>query len=184
MRARMLSCALLVVCVGTAAAPPTDTWRGTLHQEIPALGHRNWVVVADSAYPLQIAHGIETVQTGATQEEVLKAVLQELSAAKHVSPTIFLDAELPFVPEGKAPGVTAYRKQLKQLFGPLKSQSVPHEQLIKTLAEAGGTFHILILKTTLTVPYTSVFFRLDCKYWGEEDEQELRKAMQSGSSGN
>jgi hypothetical protein len=178
----MLACALLVVCAGAAAAPTESTWRGTLHKEIPALGHRNWVVVADSAYPLQIAPGIETVQTGATQEEVLKAVLQELSSAKHVSPTVFLDAELPFVPEEKAPGVTAYRNQLKVLFGPLKTQSVPHEQLIKTLADAGGTFHVLILKTTLTVPYTSVFFRLDCKYWNEEDEQELRKAMQG--SGN
>ena len=181
MRAKLLVCALLFVCVG-ATATPTDTWRSALHKEIPALGHRNWIVVADSAYPLQVAAGIETIETGATQEEVLKAVLQELSSAKHVSPTIFLDAELPFVPEGKAPGVTAYRGQLKELFGPLKSQSVPHEQLIKTLADAGSTFHILILKTTLTVPYTSVFFRLDCKYWGDEDEQELRKAMQRSGS--
>lgn len=181
MRARILACALLVVGAGAAAAP-TDTWRSTLHKEIPALGHRNWVVVADSAYPLQISPGIETVQTGATQEEVLKAVLQELSAAKHVSPAVFLDAELPFVPEGKAQGVTAYRNQLKELIGPLKAQSVPHEQLIKTLAEAGGTFHILILKTTLTVPYTSVFFRLDCKYWSDEDERELRRAMQQDGS--
>ena len=178
MRARIFVCTLLWFC-GVAAGAPTDTWRGTLHKEIPALGHRNWVVVADSAYPLQIAPGIDTIETSATQEEVLKAVLQELSAAKHVSPTVFLDAELPFVPEGKAPGVTAYRNQLKDLFGPLKTQSVLHEQLIKTLAEAGGTFHILILKTTLTVPYTTVFFRLDCKYWSEQDEQELRQAMRA-----
>ena len=139
------------------------------------------MVVADSAYPLQTAAGIETIETGATQEEVLKTVLQELSASKHVSPAIFLDAELPFVPEGKAPGVTAYRNQLKALFGSMKAQSVPHEQLIKTLGEAGSTFHILILKTTLTLPYTSVFLRLDCKYWGEEDEKALREAMRAGA---
>lgn len=176
MRARAFACALLIVCAAATAAP-NDAWRATLHREMPALGHRNWVVVADSAYPLQTASGIETIETGATQEAVLKAVLEELSSAKHVSPTVFLDAELPYVPEKKAPGVTAYRTQLKEMFGPLKPQSVPHEQLIKTLAEAGGTFHILILKTTLTVPYTSVFLRLDCKYWNEEDEKELREAM-------
>ena len=181
MRARMFTCALLMFCA-VAKGAPNETWRSTLHKEIPALGHRNWVVIADSAYPFQTGPGIETVQTGATQEEVLKTVLQELSSAKHVSPAVFLDAELPFVPEGRAPGVTAYRKQLKQLFGPLQTQSIPHEQLIKTLAEAGGTFHILILKTTLTVPYTSVFLRLDCKYWGEEAEQELRQAMRQNDA--
>lgn len=180
MKARMLASALLVFCAA-AAASPTETWRTALHKEMPALGHRNWVVVADSAYPLQTAPGIETIETGATQEEVLKAVLQELALAKHVRPTVFLDAELPYVPEGKAPGVAAYRSQLKELLGPAQAQSLPHEQLIKTLAEAGATFHILILKTTLTVPYTSVFLRLDCKYWGEEDEKELREAMRAGT---
>lgn len=181
MRARMLTCVLLMFCAGATGAQ-SETWRSTLHREIPALGHRNWVVIADSAYPLQTAPGIETVQTGATQEEVLRTVLQELSSAKHVSPAVFLDAELPFVSEGRAPGVTAYRRQLKELFGSLQTQSVPHEQLIKTLAEAGGTFHILVLKTTLTVPYTSVFLRLDCKYWAEEAEEELRQAMRQNKA--
>lgn len=180
MKAKMVAGALLALSAA-AGAVPTDSWRDTLHREMPALGHRNWVVVADSAYPLQTAPGIETIETGATQEEVLKAVLQELASAKHVSPAIFLDAELPFVPERRAPGVTAYRNELKELFGSMNAQSVPHEQLIETLAEAGTTFHILILKTTLTVPYTSVFLRLDCKYWGEEDEKELRQAMRAGA---
>jgi hypothetical protein len=43
--------------------------------------------------------------------------------------------------------------------------------------QAGNTFHILILKTTLTVPYTSVFLRLDCKYWSDAAEDQLRQAM-------
>jgi len=36
----------------------------------------------------------------------------------------------------------------------------------------------LLLKTKLTLPYTSVFFRLDCGYWTDEAETQLRKDFQ------
>jgi hypothetical protein len=29
----------------------------------------------------------------------------------------------------------------------------------------------------MTIPYTSVFFELDCGYWNAEAEQRLRQAM-------
>ena len=45
----------------------------------------------------------------------------------------------------------------------------------------GKTFHIVILKTTLTVPYTSVFLQLNCKYWSDDAEGQLRKAMSAGA---
>jgi hypothetical protein len=45
--------------------------------------------------------------------------------------------------------------------------------------QAGNTFHILILKSTLRVPYTSVFLRLDCKYWSDSAENQLRQAMKN-----
>jgi hypothetical protein len=45
------------------------------------------------------------------------------------------------------------------------------------LDEAGKTFNVLILKTNLTLPYTSVFLELDCGYWSEEAEQRLRAAL-------
>jgi hypothetical protein len=35
----------------------------------------------------------------------------------------------------------------------------------------------LIVKTDMTIPYTSVFFELDCGYWNAEAEQRLRQAM-------
>jgi hypothetical protein len=38
---------------------------------------------------------------------------------------------------------------------------------------------VLLLKTDLTLPYTSVFIRLDCGYWSDEAEQQLRAAIES-----
>ena len=156
-----------------------NDWRVRLHEELPLLGHRNWIAVVDSAYPLQTSAGIETVNTNADQLEVVKAVLDQLGQAKHVRPVIFTDAELKFVPESDAAGVTAYREALTNLVGKTEAQSLPHEEIISKLDEAGKTFHILVLKTNLTIPYTSVFIRLECAYWKPDAEKRLREAMAS-----
>ncbi len=160
---------------------PGADWRQTLDRELPLLGHRNWIVVADSAYPAQTSPGVQTIWTGTSQLEALKTVLAALDHAKHVRPAIQIDAELEHVPEALAPGVEAYRSSLKSLLKDRRVQAVPHEQLIARLDEAGRTFRVLILKTDLTIPYTSVFFQLDCGYWGPEAEKQLRSAMTPGA---
>jgi len=168
--------AAAVTCVAADKHSSTD-WHARLQQELPLLGHRNWIAIVDSAYPLQTSGGIETVNTDADQLEVVKAVLDELSKAKHVRPVVFTDAELKFVPETEAHGVTAYRDALANLLSKSDAQSLPHEEIISKLDEAGKTFHILILKTRLTIPYTSVFLRLECGYWPADAEKRLREAM-------
>ena len=152
-------------------------WRARLNGELPLLGHRNWIAVVDSAYPLQTSAGIETVETGSDHLDVVRMVLDQIGKAKHVRPVIFTDAELAAVPERDATGVTAYREALSKVLGARKTQSLPHEEIIVKLDEAGKTFHILVLKTNLTIPYTSVFIRLDCGYWSAEQEQRLREKM-------
>lgn len=52
-----------------------------------------------------------------------------------------------------------------------------HEQIIARLDEAGKQFRVLIFKSTLRVPYTSVFLELDCGYWSEDSENRLRDAQ-------
>ena len=167
----------LAATSASAGKPQSNDWRARLHDELPLLGHRNWIAVVDSAYPLQTSAGIETVDTNADQLEVVKTVLYQLAKARHVRPIIFTDAELKAVPESDAAGVTAYREALTNLLGKTEAQSLPHEEIISRLDEAGKTFHILVLKTTLTIPYTSVFIRLECGYWSADAEKRLREAM-------
>ncbi|HXP61606.1 MAG TPA: hypothetical protein VN829_14005 [Dongiaceae bacterium] len=173
---------LVLLLAGCQSAPvrPDAAWRQTLERELPVLGHRNWIVIADSAYPAQTSPGVETLYTGSTQLDTLKAVLAALDRAKHVRPMVHIDAELEYVPEALAPGVAAYRSGLKSLLKDRAVLTLPHEQLIAKLDEAGRTFHVLILKTDLTIPYTSVFLQLDCGYWGPEAEKQLRAAMVQG----
>jgi hypothetical protein len=156
---------------------PGWNWKTLLEDRVPLFGHRNWIVIADSAYPAQTAFGIETVVSNADHFQVLQAVLQELDRSKHITPIVHLDRELQFVPEADALGISAYREQLAALLGGRPVQREPHEQIIAKLAEVSQDFRVLIIKTNLALPYTSVFLQLDCAYWSPEAERKLRSAM-------
>lgn len=156
-------------------------WKDTLNARLPLYGHRNWIVVADSAYPDQSSPGIETIASGTDQVEVLNEVFRSLAESRHVKPTASIDQELEFVPESAAPGVSEYRSQLKDLLRGQQASTLPHEEIIGKLDQAGQRFKVLIIKTTMTIPYTSVFLQLDCGYWTAEQERHLREAIRAQS---
>src|SRR5579863_7517543 len=104
---------ILIVMTGTLAVKAQTGWQQKVTDELPLMGHRNWIVVVDSAYPLQTSSGVETVETSTDQLVVLDYVLGAIKSSKHVRPLVHTDAELRYVPESKAPGVDQYRKDLK-----------------------------------------------------------------------
>ncbi len=152
-------------------------WQSRFSEIVPEYGHRNWIVVADSAYPKQSASGIETIATGKGQLEVLNVVLEAIDQAPHVQAIVMLDAELNSVPEADAPGVTAYRNALKKALKDKQVKVMPHEDIISQLDKDSKIFNVLLLKTDLTIPYTSVFLQLDCGYWTAEKEKRLRETL-------
>ena len=176
----LLPVTLLAGMLPARAASPD--WNQKLAEAMPLLGHRNWILVVDSAYPLQTSPGIETIETNASQIEVVRAVMAAIDHSIQVRPVIFMDAELPFISDADAPGASAYREQVGQLLrGYPLIGSLRHEKIISNIDEAGKTFHVLVLKTNMTIPYTSVFIRLDCKYWSADQERSLRSSMRSTS---
>lgn len=174
MMRRFIGFVALALLAGCAT---TSTWEQAVDERIPEYGHRNWIVVADSAYPKQSAPGIETIYTDAGQVEVLKQVLQIVDAADHIRPVIMLDAELDYVKEEAVPGVEVYRNELKKIFGDRQVKVMPHEEIIGKLDEGAKLFNILLLKTDMMIPYTSVFIELDCGYWNADKEAELRRII-------
>jgi D-ribose pyranose/furanose isomerase RbsD len=175
---------LVLAMSGLAATAQQSTteWQTRLAQVLPLLGHRNWIMIVDSAYPLQSSAGVETIETNTDQMQVIRQVLSAIDSSIHVRPIVYMDAELPFVTEKDAPGVTAYREGIKTVLAGKKITSLPHEQIIAKVDEVGKTFHIVVLKTTMTVPYTSVFLQLNCKYWTDDAEEQMRKAMTAGGA--
>jgi L-fucose mutarotase/ribose pyranase (RbsD/FucU family) len=158
----------------TSAAPGWERQLGAL---LPLYGHRNWVVVADSAYPAQSKPGIETILADADQIHVVRTVLDAITASRHIRANVYVDKELSFVAENDAPGITEYRKQLDAAVYGSSVKRIPHEQIIAKLDQSAQVFRILIIKTDMTIPYTSVFFELDCGYWNAGAEERLRQAL-------
>ncbi len=171
-------CLLITVAAACLAQTPHGNgWHDKLAEELPLLGHRNWILIVDSAYPLEVAPGVETIETNAPQLLVLHSVLDEINRSIHVRPDIFMDAELPYVQDTDAPGVSGYRSDVATILRGNTVQSRPHAQLLDMVARDGQQYHILVLKTRMAIPYTSIFLRLNCRYWSDDAEARLRKAM-------
>ena len=178
MKIKVIAGIVAMVC-GSLACHAQSSWQQKVKDELPLLGHRNWIVIVDSAYPLQSSPGVETIETGEDHLAVVDYVLGTLQNSTHVRPLVHTDKELEFVPEKEAPGVSRYREEPKARISGFSADAVPHQILIDRLGETGRSFHVLILKTRMTIPYTSVFLQLDCKYWSAESEAKLQEAMKA-----
>jgi len=173
---------LFIALTVLAGIPPTgakagEAWQTKLLEELPLLGRGNWIVVVDAAYPWQVAPGMEMVETNADAPDVINTVLKAISAFPHVQPIFYSDAELPFVSETDAPGISAYRATLQNMLTGKPAQSLPQTQILAQMEEAGQAYHVLVLKTRLTLPYTALFMQLQSGYWNDVAEQRLRAAM-------
>ena len=171
---------LTVFSTLSCLAGEPQAWREQLQQRLPAYGHRNWICIVDAAYPAQVSPGVETIVTGADQLTVVREVLAAIKKVSHVKAVAVIDAELPAVAESDAPGIGVYRTDLERVLSGTGVERTPHETIIRDLDRAGSLAHVLVLKTNLTLPYTSVFLRLECGYWTPEAEARLRAAFLSG----
>lgn len=163
----------------TPSTPPAS-WRERLAQMLPLLGHRNWIVLTDMAYPLQSASGITTLWADAEPAEALGHVARLLADAPHVFAHVHLDREQQALTEDLAPGIEAYRADLGRALAAdprMVADYTPHEELIARLDAAARLFSIVIVKTRLTLPFTSVFFELDCRYWDAACQARLEERL-------
>lgn len=152
-------------------------WQTVLQERLPLYGHRNWIVIADSAYPAQSRDGIETIVSNADHFQVLQTVISALEKSRHVRPIVYTDRELAAVSESDAPGISVFRDQLSSFLKDMTVNSMPHEKIISNLDQVSQTFRVLIIKTNMALPYTSVFLQLDCAYWSPDAERRLRAAL-------
>jgi hypothetical protein len=88
---------------------------------------------------------------------------------------IYQDSEQERLSEQLAPGWDKYKEQLQEALNPSDVTMIPHEELIKKLDEAAKLYQVVIIKTDMTIPYTTTFFELDCKYWDADREAAIRK---------
>jgi len=152
-------------------------WEKQFQEIMPLLGHHNWILIVDMAYPMQSADGIQTIYTGESLLSVLREVLKTIKNEKHTKPIIYSDKELLFMRDDLSKGVDSFKSGLTQLLYKQNVQNIPHQEIIVKLEEALKSFNVLVLKTESLIPYTSVFIELDCAYWSDEKEKMLRERI-------
>ena len=173
----IMSCSTKMNEHNTSLEPKIKDWKNEVEKTIKLYGHRNWIVVADAAYPLQSNPAIKTITVENDQIEVIEFVNQLIKESRHVDANIFIDKELAYVPEADGPGIESYRSKLDNLFKTRTVERMLHEDIIRKLDESAKLFNVLIIKTNMDLPYTSVFYQLECGYWNAEAEENLRDQM-------
>ncbi len=181
--AAALAAVLTAGCGQTPTASPApsptcntmNNWKEQLKEQLPYLGHRNWIVITDMAYPLQNSEGIETLFAPESFETVVAEVKEAVDKAPHVFAHVYLDSEQHRMSDALAEGWSDYQRRLAEVLPEGEAHYVLHEELIHKLDEVSRLYRVLLIKTPLTLPYSSVFFELDCGYWDAAREAELRK---------
>lgn len=157
---------------------PIETgWKEQLNAELPLLGHRNWILVVDKAFPAQTASGIKVINTNESLQDVLAFTLQKIDRSLHVKPIVYTDTELGFITPQQVPYIDNYKKELQKTLKGIQPLTMLHDTVFVKIDQATKLFKVLVLKTEETIPYSSVFIQLDCKYWSPEEEITLRERM-------
>lgn len=157
-----------------------NNWKNEFEHYLPFLGHRNWVLVVDKAFPMQSSPAMKILNSNEQLTDVLPYVLGQIAALPHVRPVVYVDKELDYLDDSFCPGISSLRSKLLATLEKHASgciASVLHETVFKKLDEAGSLFNVVVIKTESLLPYTSVFMQLDCGYWSEAQEKELRDRM-------
>ena len=153
------------------------SWQDILKHDLDLLGHRNWILVVDKAFPEQSSAGMKYLYVEQDLLPTLKYVLEQVEASTHVSPIIFRDKELSFITEEQVSGINTFRSESEKVLSGRSVNTMLHDEVFSMLDESSSLFRVLVIKTNCTLPYTSVFLQLDCSYWGTEDEGILREKM-------
>lgn len=178
----LLACLSLPGCLQKEAATERQSrhatnWQTILQDKLPLLGHRNWIVITDMAYPLQAKEGITTLYAKEPYAEVLSHIKKMVDNSSHVYAHIYQDKELSFLEEDFCPGINQLKNEMQEILPPSEIINIEHDNLIARLDSISNLFEVVIIKTGLTKPYTSTFFELDCKYWDSGKQSTLNKRI-------
>lgn len=168
---------LLLVGCGSGPDRTPPPWAGTVGREVDALGIQNWIIVAESSFPVVSRGGVRTLVVDGEVPEIVDFVVNHLEKSENVTPSFSTARELPFVNNDRAPGIDHFRKQLKTALHGHQVRQMDHRSLSLLAHSDASKFAVLVLKSRTALPYSSVFIELDSGYWDRDSEDTLRQQM-------
>ena len=175
----LLTC-LCVLCLSGCGGESKSSrpWLGTIRHELGYLGARNWIVIAEAAFPTNSRRGLRVIQIDAEIADVLEGLEDVIEEKHHVKPRIYVTREIEKMPYDYAPGVEAYREDLKKALHGRETVRLDNAMLMSLINNTSKSYRVLVIKTRTALPYSSVFVELGSGYWDAESEAALRKSME------
>lgn len=170
---------LLESCGSSGRSPAPPSWGGAVSREIDALGIQNWIVIAESSFPVVSRRGIRTVVVNAEIPELVDFVVNDLERSENVTPTFNTARELAFVSNDRAPGIDQFRKELNTALHGHQVRQLDHRSLVLLTQSESAKYVVLVLKSRTALPYTNVFIELDSGYWDRDSEDEMRETIRT-----
>jgi D-ribose pyranose/furanose isomerase RbsD len=152
-------------------------WKIELQFLLSEFGHRNWILIVDKAFPAMNTEGIVSIDTKENLLNVLSYTIHQIDSSSHIKPIVYTDKELQFISNEQVANIDIYRSSLSETIEKYNSQTLLHDSVFVKIDNASKLFKVLVLKTNETIPYSSVFIQLDCKYWSHEKEKSMRQTM-------
>ncbi len=165
----------LVGCIGNSV--DHRPWQGEIRHELGYLGARNWVVIAEAAFPIASRSGLRVIQVDADIPDVLESLEDLIEEKHHVKPRIHIAREIGRLDYDYAPGVDVHRAELEEALHGRQAVRLDHKILMSLVNNTAKSYRVLVIKTRTALPYSSVFVELDSGYWDAESETALRKSM-------
>lgn len=170
---------LLLEGCGSSRNKTPPPWGATVSREVNALGIQNWIVIAESSFPVVSRGGVRTLVVDAEIPELVDYVVNHLEQSENVIPSFNTARELPFVSNDRAPGIDQFRKDLNTALHGHEVRQMDHRSLTLLAHSDASKFAVLVLKSKTALPYSSVFVELDSGYWDRDSEDRLRREMRS-----
>ena len=175
--ALLLPTLLLFTGCGSSSDRTPPPWAGTVGREVDALGIQNWIIVAESSFPVVSRRGVRTLVVDGEVPEIVDFVVNHLEKSETVVPSFSTAKELPFVNNDRAPGIDQFRKDLKTALHGHRVRQMDGRSLSLVAQSDAAKYAVLVLKSRTALPYSSVFIELDSGYWDRDSEDKMRREM-------
>ena len=157
-------------------------WQQQISNALPIFGEGNWVIVADTSFPLLAKPGIETIRVPDDLAGAVNSMEGIFQMNERLRPSFHLCSELDFVAK-QDESVRAYLDKLEEILPAEGVVRISRQKLIDTVIETAEDRRVLVIKTDSMVPYGTVAMRLAPGFWTAEQEATLREAMKAAGAG-
>lgn len=178
---RICQCFVILVLalssLGCGLMHRESAWKIAVANHVGQLGYHNWIVIAEASLPAQNNIGIRQVSADVGIPEALDYVLNTIEKTQHVRPQLYLTRELRSLENDFAPGIDEHRKRVRVALHSYETMEIEQQSLLTLLQDANRSYDVLVIRTPVALPYTSVFLELKPGYWDAESETRLRERI-------